>query len=48
MAVLVEAISIIIKRNVIEEKFPNGWEGFILEAPNGSLCADDELARVGL
>lgn len=47
MAVLIEALSVVIKRTVIEDKFPEGWEGFVSDVPNGSLCADDELVRVG-
>ena len=47
MAVLVEGISVIIKRSVIEEKYPGGWEAFVADAPNKTLCADEELARVG-
>ena len=47
MAVLVEGISVIIRRRVIEEKFPGGWDAFVEDVPNETLCADDELARVG-
>ena len=47
MAVLVEGISVIIRRKAIEEKFPGGWEAFVEDVPNETLCADDELARVG-
>ena len=47
MAVLVEGISVIIRRKAIEEKFPGGWEAFVDDVPNDTLCADDELARVG-
>jgi hypothetical protein len=47
MAVLVEGISVIIKRKKIEEKFSGGWEAFVRDVPNSTLCADDELARVG-
>jgi len=47
MAVLVEGISVIIQRSVIEEKYPGGWQGFVAGAPNKTLCADEELARVG-
>ena len=47
MAVLIEAISVVIKRSVINEKYPRGWEGFVADAPNETLCADGELARVG-
>jgi len=47
MAVLVEGISVIIRRKAIEEKFSGGWEAFVDDVPNQTLCADDELARVG-
>jgi len=47
MAVLVEGISVIIKRKIIEAKFPGGWEAFVEDVPNETLCADNELARVG-
>ena len=47
MAVLVEGISVIIRREVIEDKFPGGWEAFVEDVPNETLCADDQLARVG-
>lgn len=47
MAVLIEAISVVIKRSAIDEKFESNWEGFVADVPNETLCADDELARVG-
>ena len=47
MAVLVEAISVIIKRDIIESQYPGGWSGFVATAPNSTLCADSLLARVG-
>jgi len=47
MAVLVEAISIIIRRNAIDRVYPGGYEGFSVDVPNSTLCADDTLARVG-
>lgn len=47
MAVLIEAISVLIKRTAIDEKFPGGWEAFVENAPNQTLCADSILARVG-
>lgn len=47
MAVLVEAISVIIKRDVIEARYPGGWDGFVATAPNRTLCADTALVRVG-
>ena len=47
MAVLVEAISVIVRADSIAEKFPGGWERFRGECPNNTLCADGELVRVG-
>lgn len=47
MSVLVEGISIIIKREAIEQRTPGGWEGFLNIVPNLTLCFDDHLARVG-
>ena len=47
MAVLVEAISVIVKTSVIESKYPDGNESFLADVPNQTLCADGELARVG-
>jgi hypothetical protein len=45
MAVLVEAISVIIKRTAIDEKWPGGWEAFVRDVPNRTLCFD-RLLRV--
>ncbi len=47
MAVLVEAISVIVRRDSIETKFRGGWKRFVDIIPNGTLCFDDEIARVG-
>ncbi len=47
MGVLVEAISVIIRRQSIEQTYPGGWHGFVADVPNGTLCADEDLARVG-
>lgn len=47
MAVLIEAISVIIKAESIVSKYPGGWEQFRTDVPNQTLCADGELARVG-
>jgi hypothetical protein len=47
VAILVEAISVVIKRSVIDQKFPGGWEAFVEDCPNRTLCADSALARVG-
>jgi hypothetical protein len=47
MAVLVEAISVIVRLDAIERRFRGGWREFENVVPNGTLCADDKLARVG-
>jgi hypothetical protein len=47
MTVLVEAISVIIRRKAIDKNFPGGWDDFVKDVPNQTLCADDKLAQVG-
>ena len=47
MAVLVEAISVVIKAERIVEGFRGGWEAFTAHVLNATMCADGELVRVG-
>lgn len=47
MAVLVEGISVIVRLDAINTKFAEGWNGFLNIVPNQTLCADDDIARVG-
>ena len=47
MAVLVDAISVITRRDAIDAKYPGGWSAFLAGAPNATLCYDDEIARIG-
>lgn len=47
MAVLCEAISVIVRRDAIEKRLHGGWRGFECMVPNATLCADAKLARVG-
>ena len=47
MAVLVEAISVIVKTSSIHDKYRGGWEAFKKDCPNRTLAADGELARIG-
>ena len=47
MAVLCEAISIIVRRDSIDKFFLGGWEGFLKVIPNSSMCTDGELVRIG-
>lgn len=47
MAVLVEGISVIVRRDAIESKYRGGWSAFVDDVPNPTLCADDEVVRIG-
>lgn len=47
MAVLVEAISVIVLRDAVDRRFPGGWPAFRRKVPNRSLCFDRNLVRVG-
>ena len=47
MSVLVEAISVVVRRSAIEARYAGGWAAFEHDVPNGTLCADGDLARVG-
>ena len=47
MAVLVEAISVIVRRDAIDSRFPGGWRRFVDAIPNATLCSDEHLARIG-
>lgn len=47
MAVLIEAICVVARREAIDQKVPGGWDGFVQAVPNASFCYDHELARVG-
>ena len=47
MAVLVEPISVVVRRDAINTRFIGGWPAFLESIPNRTLCADADLARVG-
>ncbi|WP_257165528.1 hypothetical protein [Bradyrhizobium sp. SRS-191] len=47
MAVLIEAISVVVKLSSLFERSPAGWEDLKTSVPNNTLCSDNELARVG-
>lgn len=47
MAVLVEAISVVVRADAIHRRFRGGWDEFYQGVTNKTLCADSELARVG-
>ena len=46
MAILIEAISVVVRRDSIEAKYRGGWRAFLDDVPNSTLCADDEIACV--
>lgn len=46
MAVLVEAISVIVRRGAIDDHYAGGWEGFLRSIPICPFCTDDELVRL--
>ncbi len=47
MAVLCDAISVVIKRDSINAYFRGGWDSFLESIPNQTFCTDGELVRVG-
>jgi hypothetical protein len=47
MAVLIEALSVVIHLETIADKYPGGVEQYIKDCPNRNLCMDDEIVRVG-
>lgn len=47
MPVLIEAISVVVQVSAIHSRYPGGWDAFVAAAPNATLCADNEIARIG-
>jgi hypothetical protein len=47
MAVLVEAISVIIRADAIEASYAGGLDAFEASIPNETACSDGDLVRVG-
>jgi len=47
MAVLVEGISVLVRKNSVQSKMTGGDVRFRLLIPNSTFCEDDQLARVG-
>ena len=47
MPILIEAISVVVKKRAIEERFPGGVPGFVSQVPNQTYCDDGNLVRVG-
>lgn len=46
MAVLVEALCVVIRRSTIDAKYPGGWEKFEADHRDFTICADDEIVRI--
>ena len=47
VAVLVEGISVLVRKDSIREKMTGGEARFRLLIPNATFCEDDQLTRVG-
>ena len=47
MAVLCEALSVVIRTKSVKEKFDGGFRCFLDNVPNNTYCSDGELERVG-
>lgn len=47
MAVLIEGLSVVIRRRAIDGRFQGGWEALLAQLPQPTLCDDGEIARVG-
>jgi hypothetical protein len=46
LAILIEALTVVIRCEAIVEKFAGGVEAFMASLPNKTLCSDGELACV--
>ena len=47
MAVLVEAISVVIRLETLAEKYTGGVDQYAQDCPNGTFCMDGNIVRVG-
>jgi hypothetical protein len=47
MAVLVEAITVVVRRDTLERVYAGGVDGYELDCPNATFCTDDDLTSVG-
>jgi hypothetical protein len=46
MSVLIEGISVVVKKITLEEKYRGGLEQYIEDCPNSMFCADEHLTTV--
>ena len=47
MAVLIEAVCAVVRRDAIHDRIAGGWTAFVAAVPGGAFCYDDEVASVG-
>src|SRR5262249_38941529 len=47
MSVLVEVISVIVRKITIQQKYPGGLPRYQEECPNRTFCMDEYLTRIG-
>lgn len=47
MAVLCEAISVLVPTSALQRSFPGGVAGYVRTVPNTTYCSDEVLTRVG-
>jgi hypothetical protein len=47
MAVLIEALNVVVPREVLRLRYPGGEEAFYRACPNETVCVDSHLVRVG-
>jgi hypothetical protein len=47
VSVLVEAISVVVRRDALERAYPGGVAAYERDCPNQTFCADEHLTRVG-
>lgn len=47
MSVLVEAISVLVRRVTLEAKYPGGVARYREDCPSQTFCMDDRLTRIG-
>ena len=47
MAVLIEAISVVVRVPALDQQFSGGWDAFKTLIPGGTSCVDGQLIRLG-
>ena len=47
MSVLIEGISVIVRNDTLDAKYPGGVDAYRLHIPNRTFCTDGVLTRVG-